>query len=248
MSSLPKSSLSKRARRVYLIAACLFGLLISVFGITLYHYTKIQQIRIVAVGESTPVYGSDGLYGVSFFETTASIERRLKENNRHIKQLLVLRRWPNELTIMTVARRAVAQISTDGGVFYLDEEGVILKRTRLAEVDEKEMSAFPDIQFYQRILYDSYQVGDTLPFREIIHSLAILTHMRERESLDVVHIAISSQNVIRCSLRNATITFAADRSVEEQGYVLRQLLKQFRTTGRTFQSIDLRFDKPVVVF
>lgn len=248
MSLLLKTPWSRKRRSIYFVASCVFGVLLGTAAIGLYHYTKIQSIRIVPVGEAATVYGSDALYGVSFLEDTSSIERRLRADNPHIKQLLVLRRWPNELTIMTVSRRPLAQVSTDGGVFFLDDEGVILKRTRRSDGGEKPSVNLPDIQFYQRILYDSYQVGDTLPFREIIHSLAILKHVQERESLDVLHIAISSQNVIRCSLSNATIAFASDRSVDEQGYVLHQLLKQFRTTGRTFQSIDLRFDKPVVVF
>lgn len=209
--------------------------------------TTIAHVEQVQLAGNVMVYGSNTLYGMKLYENLAQKERALAAANKQIERLVLIRKWPNTITIVTVARKPLAVIQTERGTLTLDREAYILKRERRDDTVATG-SALPEISFYQHLVYDQYQVGDRLAYDEIQKALQILGYLKEREGFQDVDIAISSQNVIRCRVDGAEVLFAAEKSVETQGFVLHQLLEQFARSGRTYRTIDLRFDKPVVVF
>ncbi len=228
------------------IAAAAAGIVLATVLVVGYRMTTVSHIDMVRVAGNAQVIGSNTLYGTSMLWGVTDREKQLQDANPHIEKLVLVRKWPDTLVLMTVARKPVAWIQADAGVMTVDTNGYVLRRER--DESATRSAELTQISLFQRLAFDQYQVGDRLTINQLHSALAILEYLTQREALAVKHIAIGSANVIRCSVEDAEIIFAADKDVQVQGYVLHQLLEQFTRSGRTYRTIDLRFDKPVVVF
>ena len=236
--------LPKLPARVIMAAAA--GIVLATVLLVGYRATTVSHIELVQVAGNSQVIGSNTLYGTSMLWGISDAEKQLQQANPQIKQLVLVRKWPDTMVIMTVARKPVAWIQADVGIMTVDTQGYILRRER--DKSATRSAGLTEVTLFQRLAFDQYQVGDQLQIYQLKNALSILEYLTQQEALTVEHIAIGSANVIRCSVNDAEIIFAADKDVQVQGYVLHQLLEQFARSGRTYRTIDLRFDKPVVVF
>ena len=65
--------------------------------------------------------------------------------------------------------------------------------------------------------------------------------------LKINSIDISSLDMLGFNLDGKKLLFTTEKPVETQAYILEKVVGQFKIEGKDFKSLDLRFDKPVIV-
>ena len=84
-----------------------------------------------------------------------------------------------------------------------------------------------------------------MEYNDIKTTLFFLKKLGELD-LGVANVDINGLNMIRLNLKSGVILATTEKDLETQAYQLEKIIKQFRIEGKEFETLDLRFDKPVV--
>ncbi|MBI2049796.1 hypothetical protein HYT32_02745, partial [Candidatus Roizmanbacteria bacterium] len=99
--------------------------------------------------------------------------------------------------------------------------------------------------YYQKLNYSSFVPGDFVEYNDIKTTLVLLKKL-EGLDLNVVNVDINGLNMIRLNLKSGIILATTEKDLGAQVYQLEKIIKQFAIEGKEFETLDLRFDKPVV--
>ena len=182
------------------------------------------------------------------FLSTKSLTEDINRNNPNLLVEEVKKIYPDKLSIKLRSLKTLAQLQLNQGYVHLAKEGKIISKTK--DLNNR----LPLINFYQKFDYYQTSVGNNLDYKEVLTTLFLLDKSSEL-GLEVKSIDISGLSMIVFNLNNSTtdaserkIFFSAEKEAEKQAYELETILTQFKVKFQDFNTLDLRFDKPVVKF
>lgn len=223
---------------------CIFISLIAVFFLVFAKISKIykiQTIEIEGLDKKESLAGINELKNINIFLLDSDkTKEAIVKNNPIIKEMVLYKKYPNKIELIVVKNQVVALFKANSGYFYLSENARIINK-------KKELTDnYPIINYYQKIDYASTGLGSKLTNKDITFSLDGLLKCRNL-GLEIISIDIMSLNMIGFNLKGKKILFSLDKDKASQFYELETIIKQFRAEGKDFSTLDLRFEKPVMV-
>jgi hypothetical protein len=165
----------------------------------------------------------------------------IKNRNANIKDVSITKQYPNKLSLKISYYTPLAVIKVPDGYFMLGDEAVILEKSR-----EPINPSLPQISYYQNISFANYQAGDSLDFQDIKDALFYMQRLANLK-IRINSIDIKGFNMLGLYTKDMTYMFSAEKERELQAYQLEATIREFMINGRKIKSLDVRFDKPVVV-
>lgn len=204
-------------------------------------FFRVTEIEVRGLSQDMAIKGI-GTYKNKnlFFLSGRDIEEKIRMENPYVKEVAVKRVFPHTLYISLTLASPIAVFNGGNGYFYLSEEGRILYKKR--KMDE----SFPMIRYYQKIDYYSKNSGDAISFKDVLCSLFFLKSSQDM-GLKIDSIDIDGLHMIVLHLRDKNIFFTTEKDQGQQAYELEKIVHQFKIEGKEFKSIDMRFDRPIVV-
>ncbi len=148
--------------------------------------------------------------------------------------------YPGHVVVEVKKLVPVAYLQIAEGYALLSQDGIILSKTR-----DDPNPAYPLIAFYQLLPYNAYQVGARIGHKDAQDSLYFLDIIQAAR-IKVNRIDITSFNMLGLYTDRGTFLFTSGKDRELQKYQFEQSLKLVSVEGIAFDTIDFRFDKPVV--
>lgn len=214
----------------------LVGLLATVF--------RVKKIA-VEEGESN----DRKLTGLDIFEDKVIFfinEKRasdfLFDKNPQLEEITVEKIFPDKIIVKPVIAKPIASLRADRGYFQLSARARVLSKSSKSLEDN-----LTQINFYQTLYLDDFQVGETVDFREIIIALKALKKINEI-GVEVSSVDIEGISVIVFNLKEAKLIFASEKNLDEQLAKFETIYKRLKINGRFFRELDFRFDKPIIKF
>ncbi len=204
-------------------------------------YFTIRRIEIISPHGKIIVNGLENLQQRNTFLTTdEEIIQTVKQNNPQLKNIGVEKKYPDQLIIRVEADSSVASLKVNQGYFLLNPSGKIMIK------DKNNSTQLPIINYYQQLNYNAYNIGDQIDLQDIVASLHFVKKTVDME-LPVLSIDIGGVDMIRLNLQaKKTLIFSPDKNIDIQDYQFEKLIRQFKIEGRDFESLDFRFDKPII--
>lgn len=229
------------SKKVYFVLTAVTSLLIFSTFVFSSYYFRVKHIYLS--GEKGSNFkGAELFEGKNLLLTTAQmITNTVYENNPEIKTLKIEKKFPDSLYLQLSYRNPITYIDVDRGLFQIDEDGKILMKIKKRPVN------YPVINYYQKLNYDSYEIGDYLSYKDIKTALFFLVKLSDL-GFTVESIDINGLSMLVFKLKDNKIVFSVEKDHSIQEYQLAVILKQFKIEGKKFKSIDLRFEKPIIEY
>ncbi|MGB9707162.1 MAG: cell division protein FtsQ/DivIB [Microgenomates group bacterium] len=208
------------------------------------NFLSIKTIKIKANQCLNNFAGLDFFKQKNFFIIFFNKEK-LKKNlqllNPQIRTVEIDLPSLNELLLEIDCFFPIAFLKQDGYFLYLSEDGKILFKKK------ENTETLPEVFYYQKISNYSYKPGDWLNFKDLKVALTMIKALTDL-GYNPQNAEVKSEDFIILKLNNKNIIFSSNKDESQQKLELTEILKQFKIKGRDFQKLDLRFNKPVVVF
>lgn len=225
--------------------------IVAIWTIGLGGYLVIQknfqakEINIVErdIGTLKPqLHGFDTLTGFNLIlSNTNAVEQFLKKSNPVIRDISIEKKYPRRIIITLTFYKPEAALKGDRGFFIVSSNGTVLDVT--SQPDPK----LAQITFYQLLDMSSFPPGSKLEFGEVKVALTFLQSAIDL-GLKTSKIEIDGSHMIALYADQEKIIFSQEKDVNLQKYQFETIIKDFKNQKKTFKSLDVRFDKPVVVF
>jgi cell division protein FtsQ len=205
------------------------------------YFFQIKKIIIIAPKKS-PVIKLSPLYNQSIlFLSKTTLEKKLIETNPYLKEIKIEKKFPSTLIIYPKFYHPQAQLKVNRGYFILSENGRILEK-----ITTNQDQLIP-INFYQKLNFQEYSVGNFVTYKDLITSLKIIP-IFEKFNIKINSIDILGFSMIVFNLDNRQVLFDANKNIDQTEYELNEILKRLKIEGKNFKKLDLRFNKPIIVF
>lgn len=225
----------------------LFGLLVfvGILGLLFYADSRFRVKDIIIQGQSGKKIEINGLHALEdkqlLFLDEQEEEEFITSRNSYIKSVSITKQYPDTLVIKAEYFKPLAVLQTADGFFLLSDEAHILEKSR-----ESIGNSLPIITYYQTVSFSNYQAGQQLNFKEIQDSIYFL------QKLAALRIAVNSIDIQGFHMLGLYTTdeeflFSSEKDRQQQEYQLEATIREFRISGSKLSSLDVRFDKPVVV-
>lgn len=224
-----------------------FFLVLFVFGFVVFlnsNFLRVQEIicRIEQNPCSADVWME--LMGLTIgkniiFLSTKNLVSQIEKSNLLLKEVEIKKSFPNCLSFKLKKREPQATVKSPEGKGFLvvDEEGFLLEK-----VNETEL---PVVLVEQEI---NLNVGEKIVEKEIVWAVNLLKDLKLR-SLVSKTAKIISPRQIEVELDNKPLViFSSLKEVNFQLDSLQLIFSRSKIEGRNLKQIDLRFDKPVVIY
>ncbi len=204
-------------------------------------YFAIRKITVFSEQGKIGVSGLENLQQKNILLISDNrIQQIISEKNPQLTDIQIVKKLPDQLLISVSKEIMQAALVVDQGYFMLNLKGKIIDKAK------DNSQNLPTINFYQKLNYDNYSLGDKIDFKEIQVAL-FLTQKAKDIGLAALSIDIIGEDVIRLNIQNQRVLiFSISKDLNLQDYQFETLIKQFRIEGRDFTSLDFRFDKPIV--
>lgn len=173
------------------------------------------------------------------FLNDKKVKENILESNAQVRSVSIEKLLPHTVRIRVELDSPIAALIVDQGFFELSDNGKIIKKSRIYNND------IPKINYYQKLNYSSFIPGDYVGYNEIKTALVFLKKLDELK-LGIANVDINGLNMIRLNLKSAVILTTTEKDVRIQIYQLEKIIRQFRIEGKEFETLDLRFNKPVI--
>jgi cell division septal protein FtsQ len=235
--------LQKKLFRRFL-SLILFFLLLFTFLITLkYSYELFSVKKIVIIGPKKNF--NLKLHTLSempiFFINENNEEKKLLNNNPYLKSIKIDKQLPSTLIIYPEYYQPEAQLKINQGYLLLSEDGRILEKTKV------KYDNLLTINFYQKLNSQEVNIGDFITFKELKLSLQLIPIFK-RLNIKINSIDIFGLNVIVFNLDNNQVFFSGEKDSKKTEYELTRILKKIKLEHQNFKKLDLRFNKPIIIF
>lgn len=226
------------------LSLILFFLLLSAFIITLKYCFEIFRIKkIVIIG---PKKNFDlKLQTLSkipiFFINEKNEEKKFLNNNPYLKNIKIEKQLPSTLIIYPEYYQPEAQLKINQGYLLLSEDGRILEKTKV------KYDNLLTINFYQKLNSQEVNIGDFITFKELKLSLQLIPIFKKL-NIKINSIDIFGLNMIVFNLDNNQVFFSGEKDSKKTEYELTSILKKIKLEHQNFKKLDLRFNKPIIIF
>ncbi len=243
LSFIKKSS----ARSLFFIAVVVIGTALFATYYGLDQYFRIHDIQVHMSNQW--VYdslGNPSITGISNFEnvnslflSTKDVEQIIYDSNPIIKKVQVEKELPSRLIMNLSFYQPAAVFEVSQGFYLLSSDGRILAKEKSKRKD------LPFIKYYQKLGYDSANSGDTLSYADLETALYFLSKITDL-GFRINNIDINGPDMIALYADKKKFVVTTEKESELQLYQLTVLIKQFKIEGKEFESIDLRYEKPII--
>ncbi len=225
----------------------IFSLLIFIviLGALFYVDSRFRVKDIVIQGQGGKKTEINGLHALEgkriFFLKEHEEEELIKTRNSYIKNVSITKEYPEKLFLKVEYYKPLATLQTNDGYFLLSDEAEILEKSR-----EPIGTSLPVITYYQTISFANYQAGQQLNFKEIQDSIFFLQKLAALR-ITVNSIDIQGFHMLGLYTTDEKFFFSSEKDRQQQEYQLEATIREFSINGNKVSSLDVRFDKPVVV-
>lgn len=225
----------------------IFASLVIIFYLIIFYLNSLFRIKnIIIVSEKKNTINFNGLRSLEnqliFFINEYNIKKDFIQKNPHLEDINIKKKLPNTIVLTHVISNPIAQIQVANGFFHLSKKGRILKKTK------NKIDFLPLIIFYQKFNYQSYPTGDYLKYSEIIYSLKAIEKIKSLGFNNIKEVKIKNSNLIICYFDNKEINLSAEKDIERTFYELTTIINKIKLEKKDFQKLDVRFNKPIIVF
>ncbi len=165
----------------------------------------------------------------------------IKIRNSYVRNVEVTKQYPDTLSLKISYYVPLAVLTVPDGFFLLGDEAVILEKQREAFPNK-----LPQITYYQNIPFSNYQAGQELDFKDIKDSLFYLQKLSALKQT-INSIDIKGFHMLGLYTSDEVYLFSSEKERDQQVYQLEVTMREFMVSGKKIKSLDVRFDKPVVV-
>lgn len=236
---MPKKKLLKK---FFSVLFFFFFIFLLIVGIDYFFYVfRIKKIIIVAPKNSPSI----NLLRLSKQTTLFLDEKKQSEKliaaNPYLKKIEIKKNLPSTLILYPQFYHPQAKLKIDGGFFVLSENGRILEKAK------KNQYGLSLINFYQKLNPQKFTVGEFINYKEITSVLKIIP-IFEKLDIKINSIDISGFSMITFNLDNNQVVVSGEKDTEKIKYELTEILKKLKIEHQSFKKLDLRFNKPIIVF
>ncbi len=226
----------------YVLGGAIF---ILVFSLILFVDTtfRIKNIQYLSTIDDVPVSGLPAIKDRHLFLTTEEeIVDIITRSNPTIKTVTVEKQYPDTISLTFVRYTPKAYLKTVDGYFLLAEEGIVLGKSQAVDNE-----TLPIITYYQSSPFTQYQAGTQLPFQDIRDSIYFIGKLRSM-GINIISIDIAGFHMLGLYTEDKKYFFSSEKERNIQIYHLEQAVKRFSTDDQVYETIDVRFEKPVITF
>lgn len=213
-------------------------LTILLLGVVLLFNQYLIVKKIIVTGGS--IEGLSSFYDKPMLTlSTKTTEQSLYDRNPQFASLKVIKKFPQTLNITVKQSSPIALFVAEDGWFVVTDRGRIREKMKSKNTELN----LPEIKYYQKFSLSHFSLGDTLDQQDVKASLFFIATL---ESLgeSIMRVEISDLNMI--VLKGDREYIFSGENVESQAKKLESIIVQFRLSGKTFNKLDLRFDKPIL--
>ncbi|KKP70268.1 hypothetical protein A2X44_00995 [candidate division CPR3 bacterium GWF2_35_18] len=162
--------------------------------------------------------------------------RRILDKLPALEEFRITKKFPQELKVVYKERKQAAIVKAKNGSFVLDQKGYVFALTN----DQIKAPLFEDLE-------TEWQIGRSINSEKVAFAISTVSRFNKL-NLHPTNFLFSGENdlVVKTDT-NLEIIFSSFKDVDLQIAVLDVVLKNAKIEGKTFEKIDLRFDRPVVV-
>lgn len=210
-----------------------------------FYFLKNELIvkKIIVEGASS-LYGLERLYKKNIILLNLDIERRiLLDKNPSALDIYLEKKFPSTLFIKVSSENIKISLKCDEGYLLISSEGKVIMHIK----DKFEIKDLPMISFYQILYCKEFRRGEKVSIPEIQASAYILKQLY-LNGIKIISVDIYGLDMILCKSKEEKFIFSAGKDLNKQVYKVIAIEKAFRIQGRKIETLDVRFDKPVVTF
>lgn len=223
-----------------IILYLLVGTTLLTLSISLSYYFRVREITVEGTKQlfGTEVYSNKSM----FFLKKEDIEREILAKNPSLQKVTVQLAFPQSIVISVIPSAPIASLLLKDGIMQLSSKGKIIAKQK----DLEESSHIP-VQYYQPLYYRNFTVGEIIDIGEVVTAVFIIEEV-QKLNIPISTVDIRNENMIVLISEEREILVSATKDARVQIAQLKVVIEQFRAKALTFSRLDLRFEKPVVVF
>jgi len=168
--------------------------------------------------------------------STSRLESELRQQYPLLAQIKVSKKYPHTLVITADTRTTLAVLSIENAYYLLDREGMVLGETDFP-------GSWPQIAVATR---EKPKLGMVLSDKKVQQSLRFLG--LSKEIFTTVSVTDGDSLSLRAKTGETEILFPQDEDLTGKIATLQTLFSGFRIKGILPTRIDLRYNKPTVIF
>lgn len=234
---LLKKPLFKRWSKIVLLTGIFLGIFFFV-----YQNYQIKNIAVQLDDQQTIIGLSDYKKRLSFLLDEKKIMQDLQRKNPDLIIVFTKINYPDALTVKIKKNPGVALLKNNQGYFTLGSSGIIIRK------DKTLTSNLPLINYYQKLDYLSYHPGERIDFADLVFCLSFISAVQNL-GLQINSIDIQGTTMLVLNLNNQKkIVVNPEKKVGQLQAELEAIIKQLKIRGTDFSQLDLRFNKPVIIF
>lgn len=215
------------------------GLLILGLLLSIFYYFRVEHIVVEGTKQlsSLHMYDNKSL----FFINPINMQQQIIKNNPTIQEARVRIEYPQTLHISVIESAPVAKLVLQDGTILLSQTGKILAKQ--SESSDKLVA----IIHYQPLYNRNFKVGQVIDMKEVVDAAFFIEEFHKL-NMPVSNVDIRNESMIVLSSEGREVLVSATKDVQLQAAQLRVVIEQFRAKALSFSRLDLRFEKPIVVY
>lgn len=203
---------------------------------------KTLSVNTVELNGAQTLIGLDQFNNKPLFLINSNIASQdLLAKNPMFESIEISPQYPNKLIITVTGSKKVGILKVSHGFYEISSTGKVLTKVRAKE------GKLPVILLQQLLPYESYAVGQTMSNQEVTFSAYLLGKFAEN-NIPIDTVEMQGFDVVLCKGAGRTYVFSASKDKVTQFSDVAVIYRQFFVEGKKYNKIDVRFDKPVVVF
>ncbi len=219
----------------YIAILCIF-----LTGGAILYFFRVKDISVNGTKQLSGVENYSN--NLIFFLKPSDIEKEILQNNPTLQKVHIELTYPSSLNIIVTEARPIAKVKLEDGFMAVSTEGKILSKQR----DDILTISIP-ITYYQPIYFQGFAVGDLIDIKEVVDAVYFIEET-QKLALPIGRVDIRNENMIVLISEEREILVSSTKDTREQVAQLKVVLEQFRTKAIEFNRLDVRFEKPIVVF
>ncbi len=168
-----------------------------------------------------------------------------------IDGLVLEKKYPRSLSIKVSYRKPLAVVLSAAKTtskkegqrvvkmrkYLIDDQGIVFSQATTS-------ARLPSFELGSKKI----DIGDRLQSENVVNYLQILSHLR-RAGIEVGTLKVMEQETVEIQLSDGTLVLlSSSRNPEKQIEALQVILTKYKIKETALAKVDLRFDKPVVVY
>ena len=215
-------------------------LLITGVSLILFFSESLFQIKTITIAGNSETVNTSVLSGQKnlLLLSPNKLKAELIVASPWIEDVEVKKQFPSTLILVIHERTPIAEYKDEAGRFFLDESGRLMPALSSKNINS--------VQVFCSI--ENKTAGQTITNELLQRGLLFIAAFKKNAGSEITKLTcVEEAKTIQLSLPDTTVLISPDSEPEETISSLQLLLKQFRIEGNRPETIDMRFEKPVLI-